>query len=195
MEKESKKQIITREKIVKGLKGEAKHMVILFSSFTFGLSFFLLLIGGIINFRFHGAGAFVFGIFAALDLFFVSAIVFYIVRMFLYGTDKLLIVEDKLYKTIPYEKINRAASSKYTIFYDHGLYFKQYGKFTVTSTSLSIDFDGNSDYYLVVLNGKKLYTGKIDPLGFADAAIDKNYTQKDYHTVYVYEIEEVLIAE
>ena len=47
----------------------------------------------------------------------------------------------------------------------------------------------------LVLNGKKLYTGKIDPTGFADAAIDKNYALKDYHTVYVYEIEEVLIAE
>lgn len=47
----------------------------------------------------------------------------------------------------------------------------------------------------LVLCGKKLYTSKIDPNGFADPAIDKNYPQKDYHTVYVYEIEEVLVAE
>ena len=47
----------------------------------------------------------------------------------------------------------------------------------------------------LVLNGKKLYTGKIDPAGFADPAIDKNYAKGDYHTVYVYEIEEVLVAQ
>lgn len=155
MEKESKKNIITREKIVKELKGEAKHMAILFFSFTFGASLILLLIGIIVNFRLRGAGAFVFGIFAVIDMLFASVVVFYIVRMFRYGTDKLIIVEDKLYKTVPYEKISRSASSNYTIYYDHGLYFKEYGKFTVTSTSLSIDFDGNSDYYLVILNGKK----------------------------------------
>lgn len=39
---------------------------------------------------------------------------------------------------------------------------------------------------------RKLYTGKIDPEGFADPALLKNYTAGDYHTVYVYEIEEVL---
>ena len=58
--------------------------------------------------------------------------------------------------------------------------------------------DGGHVYFAeakLVLNGKKLYTGKIDPAGFADAAIDKNYALKDYHTVYVYEIEEVLVAE
>lgn len=47
----------------------------------------------------------------------------------------------------------------------------------------------------LVLNGKKLYTGKIDPAGFADRKIDENYAKGDYHTVYVYEIEEVLVAE
>lgn len=47
----------------------------------------------------------------------------------------------------------------------------------------------------LVFNGKKLYTGKIDPAGFADMKIDEHYAKGDYHTVYVYEIEEVLVAE
>ena len=40
---------------------------------------------------------------------------------------------------------------------------------------------------------RKLYTGKIDPAGFAESDLLKNYTACDYHTVYVYEIEEVLV--
>lgn len=47
----------------------------------------------------------------------------------------------------------------------------------------------------LVLFGRKLYTGQIDPTGFADAAVDENYPKKDYHTMYIYEIEEIWKAE
>ncbi len=144
-----------RQKIVDDLKAEEKHTAIVFSVLTFGALIIMFIIGIISNFKFNVVSALAFGLFAAIALFLADGIVFCIVRMFRYGTDKLLIVEDKLYKTIPYEKIQRSASKSYTTYYEHGLYFKEYGKFTVTSTSFSIDFDGNSDYYLVVYNGKK----------------------------------------
>lgn len=47
----------------------------------------------------------------------------------------------------------------------------------------------------LVFLGRKLYTGKIDPQGFCDPGIAALYPTQDYHTVYVYEIEEVLEAE
>ena len=155
MEKESKKNTITREKIVCGLKGEAKHAAIL--GFALAFLFFLVFLFfiNITEFKFNLINIAVIALFGAIPLLFASRGVFCIVRMVQYGTDKLIIAEDKLYKTIPYERMNRMASSKYTRYYDHGLYFKEYGKFTVTSTSLSIDFDGNSDYSLVVFNSKK----------------------------------------
>ena len=47
----------------------------------------------------------------------------------------------------------------------------------------------------LVLVCRKLYTGKIDPDGFFDKELLSNYPAADYHTVYVYEIEEVLIKD
>lgn len=48
----------------------------------------------------------------------------------------------------------------------------------------------NAEYVLVC---KTLYTDFIDPDGFVDKALDeKNYSQKDYHKVYVAQIEKVL---
>lgn len=47
----------------------------------------------------------------------------------------------------------------------------------------------------LVLRMRKLYTDRIRPEGFADAALLGNYENNDFHTVYVYEIEEVLVRE
>ena len=150
MEKESKKPVITRAKIVEALIRGSKHMAIIWFTVAL-LSLPLFLIFTAIT-EYHIAAILILG---ALPLTFTLLCVLNIVEMLRYRTDKLIIVEDKLYKTIPYEKINRMASSKYTRNYDHGLYFKEYGKYTVTSTSFSIDFEGDSDYYLVVFNSKK----------------------------------------
>ena len=47
----------------------------------------------------------------------------------------------------------------------------------------------------LVLRLRKLYTDRIRPEGFADKALLANYEQNDFHTVYVYEIVEVLQQE
>lgn len=47
----------------------------------------------------------------------------------------------------------------------------------------------------LVLLCRKLYTGKIEPDGFMEKELLANYPISDYHTVYVYEIEEVLSKE
>jgi hypothetical protein len=46
-----------------------------------------------------------------------------------------------------------------------------------------------------VLCCRKLYADQLKEDCFVDRAMLENYPQKDYHTVYVYEIEEVLIAD
>ena len=68
---------------------------------------------------------------------------------------KLAIVEDRLYKTVPYEKIDRLASGRYYTCYKHGYYFEKYGKYTDSSTSCSIDFDREHKYYLLIVNTKR----------------------------------------
>lgn len=46
----------------------------------------------------------------------------------------------------------------------------------------------------MVFECKKLYCGKIEEEGFVDAEVDaKNYPTKDYHYVYIGEIEKVLV--
>ena len=47
----------------------------------------------------------------------------------------------------------------------------------------------------LVLRLRKLYTDRIRPEGFADRELLKNYPENDFHTVYVYEIVEVLKRE
>ena len=47
----------------------------------------------------------------------------------------------------------------------------------------------------LVLLGRKLYTDRIRPEGLADSALLKNYPENDFHTMYVYEIEEMLRKE
>ena len=46
----------------------------------------------------------------------------------------------------------------------------------------------------LVLICRKMYTDKIDPSGFTDTSLDsKNYPLKDYHTVYICEVEKAYI--
>lgn len=47
----------------------------------------------------------------------------------------------------------------------------------------------------LVLSCRKLYVDQLKESAFVDPALLANYPDKDYHTVYVYEIEEVLVAE
>ncbi len=47
----------------------------------------------------------------------------------------------------------------------------------------------------LVLCLRKLYTDRIRPEGFADPALLSHYAAADFHTVYVYEIEQILRAE
>ena len=45
----------------------------------------------------------------------------------------------------------------------------------------------------VALICRKLYVGKIEESGFIDKVLLENYPKRDYHTVYVCEIESVLV--
>ncbi|MBO5051683.1 MAG: flavin reductase [Clostridia bacterium] len=47
----------------------------------------------------------------------------------------------------------------------------------------------------LVLACRKLYAGRLEEGCFVDKAMLEHYPQQDYHTVYVYEIEEVLLAD
>jgi flavin reductase (DIM6/NTAB) family NADH-FMN oxidoreductase RutF len=47
----------------------------------------------------------------------------------------------------------------------------------------------------VVLCCRKLYADQLKEDCFVDRAMLEHYPEKDYHTVYVYEIEEVLVAD
>ena len=40
----------------------------------------------------------------------------------------------------------------------------------------------------LVLECRQIYRGKVDPRGFLDKDIDKNYPQKDYHSIFYGEI-------
>ena len=59
-------------------------------------------------------------------------------------------------------------------------------------------FEDGGVYYgeaRLVLRMRKLYTDRIRPEGFEDKSLLANYEQNDFHTVYVYEILEVLAQE
>lgn len=47
------------------------------------------------------------------------------------------------------------------------------------------------DEATLVLSCKNLYKDRIDPVGFLDDTIEKNYAEQDYHYLYVGEIEGV----
>ena len=47
----------------------------------------------------------------------------------------------------------------------------------------------------LALIGRKLYVGRIEESGFIDKSLLSNYKNKDYHYVYVLEIEKALLGE
>lgn len=64
----------------------------------------------------------------------------------------------------------------------------------VKETGLTPVFDGGSVYFgeaRLVLICKKLYFQDINPANFQDAMIDKLYPNKDYHRLYVGEVETI----
>jgi hypothetical protein len=47
-----------------------------------------------------------------------------------------------------------------------------------------------------VITGKKLYAQEYRPECFIDSSLDEKwYPQKDYHTMYILEIEKILVRE
>ena len=68
----------------------------------------------------------------------------------------------------------------------------------VKETDLTPDFDYDAPTFTegnLVLICKKLYAQEIDPNCFLDGDIEKNYPQKDYHTMYIGEILEAYCKE
>jgi hypothetical protein len=47
----------------------------------------------------------------------------------------------------------------------------------------------------MVIVFKKIYRGDIDPDRFIDPSIDENYPDKDYHSMYIGEIQKVYVNE
>ena len=106
----------------------------------------------------HTLAFFALGLIVMWGLFAIHLIRFYIpsVAVLIFAlAGKLAIVEDRLYKTVPYEKIDRINSGRYYTCYKHGYYFEKYGKYTDSSTSCSIDFDREHKYYLLIVNTKR----------------------------------------
>ena len=106
----------------------------------------------------HTLAYFVLGLIVMWGFFAIPLIKFYIpsVAVLIFAlAGKLAIVEDRLYKTVPYEKIDRINSGRYYTYYKHGYYFEKYGKYTVSSKSCSIDFDREHKYYLLIVNTKR----------------------------------------
>jgi flavin reductase (DIM6/NTAB) family NADH-FMN oxidoreductase RutF len=63
-------------------------------------------------------------------------------------------------------------------------------------TKVSCDNTPYFDEARLVLICKKLYSQKYDPDGFIDKTLDeKNYPDKDYHTMYIVEITKALLKE
>ena len=63
-------------------------------------------------------------------------------------------------------------------------------------TGLQPVFENNMTYFAqakLVLECKKVYVDRIDPKGFLDSTIEKNYPLQDYHTVYMGEVEKVYL--
>lgn len=69
----------------------------------------------------------------------------------------------------------------------------------IEKSGLSKATYANTPYFQeanLVLICKKLYAQQYDPEGFIDKTLDeKNYPQKDYHTMYIVEITKALIKE
>ena len=68
----------------------------------------------------------------------------------------------------------------------------------IKECGFTVEYQENTPYLKesrLVLVCKKLYFQDIDPKNFLDPAIDKNYAAKDYHRMYVGEIEKAFLAE
>ena len=69
----------------------------------------------------------------------------------------------------------------------------------IAKSGLTLAFDGETPYFEEgdrVFICRKLYAQAFDPKCFTDPTMDgKCYADKDYHTVYVCEIEKILIRE
>lgn len=69
----------------------------------------------------------------------------------------------------------------------------------IEKSGLKVAFDGETPYFeesTTVMLGHKLYAQDFDPAGFIDKGCDTSwYPEKDYHTVYVVEIDRILTAE
>ncbi|MCL2546551.1 MAG: flavin reductase [Oscillospiraceae bacterium] len=68
----------------------------------------------------------------------------------------------------------------------------------IAQTNLTTVIDGENAYFQeaeLVLTCRKIYKSKLDPEGFIDSTIDKNYPIKDYHTIYIGEIQECIIKQ
>lgn len=65
----------------------------------------------------------------------------------------------------------------------------------IADCGLTVLREGNVPYFAeadIALICRKLYAGKIEESAFVDKTLLENYNAKDYHTVYVCEIEAVL---
>ncbi len=69
----------------------------------------------------------------------------------------------------------------------------------IEKCGLHTQFDGETPYFEeanMVLVAKKLYEQPFVPQGFLDEAMKQQwYAQEDYHTMYICEIEKVLVSE
>lgn len=69
----------------------------------------------------------------------------------------------------------------------------------ISNISLTPCFSDNTTYFeeaKLVLICKKLYASEMKPEGFIDKTLDeKNYPDKDYHTMYIGEVTKVLVRE
>ena len=67
----------------------------------------------------------------------------------------------------------------------------------VKKSGLTVSHEGDTPYFdqaQTVLFCRKLYRQNLDPAGFYDGGLDQKwYPGKDYHTLYIAEIEKVLV--
>ena len=67
----------------------------------------------------------------------------------------------------------------------------------ISKSGLHVKYEGVTPYFEeanTVMVCRKLFAQPLDPAGFIDKECDtKWYPQKDYHTMYVVEIEKVLV--
>lgn len=68
----------------------------------------------------------------------------------------------------------------------------------IESAGLTISYEEGTPYFKecrMVLFCRKLYKQEMNPESFIEKSIDKFYPEKDYHTMYIAEIEKILVEE